>query len=53
MTKKCVSCGFKIPNGEERECYNHKTGKKIYFCKFCDPIFRKFGAGAPKEAEDD
>ena len=49
MTKKCIHCGFKIPNGEEREYYNRKTDEQIYLCKFCDPIFRKFGAGAPEE----
>ena len=51
MTKKCISCGFKIPKGQEKECYNVKTGEKIYFCKFCDPIFRKFGS--QEEIEDD
>ena len=51
MTKKCISCGFKIPKGQEKECYNSKTGEKVYFCRFCYSVFRKFGLQA--EVEDD
>lgn len=51
MTKKCISCGRKIPNGEEKQYYNYKTGEKVYFCRFCYPIFGKFGL--QEEVEDD
>lgn len=40
--KRCISCGFEIPNGEEKQYYNYKTGEKIYFCRFCDSVFNKF-----------
>lgn len=51
MTKRCISCGCKIPDGEEKQYYNYKTGEKVYFCKFCYPVFCKFVA--PEEVEDD
>ena len=41
-TKRCISCGRKIPNGEEKQYYNYKTGEKVYFCRFCYPVFGKF-----------
>lgn len=51
MTKRCISCGFKIPKGEEKECYNSKTGEKVYFCRFCYSVFGKFYL--QEEIEDD
>lgn len=51
MTKRCINCGRKMPKDGWKQFYNCKTGEKIYFCKFCDPIFRKFGLQA--EVEDD
>lgn len=41
-TKRCISCGFTIPDGEEKQYCNSETGGKVYFCKLCDSIFGKF-----------
>lgn len=43
MTKRCMSCGFKIPDGQEKQYYNSKTGEKVFFCRFCNSVFGKFG----------
>ena len=51
MAKKCIHCGFKIPDGEEKQSHNSKTGKEIYFCKFCYSVFGKFIT--QEELEDD